>query len=111
MNSNSRCIPTTVGIFGRGSIAAPTSLVCLAAMPRLISRPCIAAALIAVCCATAAGAAESADSAQAKAKLAAVRAHIAELTAHLSAELAQRDAMNARLRDADLAILAKHRRL
>jgi murein hydrolase activator len=80
-------------------------------MPRLISRPCIAAALIAVCCATAAGAAESADSAQAKAKLAAVRAHIAELTAHLSAELAQRDAMNARLRDADLAILAKHRRL
>jgi septal ring factor EnvC (AmiA/AmiB activator) len=80
-------------------------------MPRLISRPCIAAALIAVFCATAAGAAESTDSAQAKAKLAAVRAHIAELTAHLSAELAQRDAMNARLRDAELAILAKHRRL
>jgi murein hydrolase activator len=78
-------------------------------MPRLISLPCIAALLIAVCCAPAAGAAESA--AQAKAKLAAVRAQIAELTAHLSAELAQRDAMNARLRDADLAILAKHRRL
>jgi len=53
----------------------------------------------------------AANSAQAKAKLAAVRAHIAELTTHLGAELAQRDALNARLRDADLAILAKRRRL
>jgi septal ring factor EnvC (AmiA/AmiB activator) len=56
-------------------------------------------------------AADSADSAQAKAKLAAVRAHIAELTTHLGVELAQRDALNARLRDAELAILAKRRRL
>ncbi len=40
-----------------------------------------------------------------------VRARIAELTTHLAAELAQRDALNARLRDADLAILSKRQRL
>jgi len=63
-------------------------------------------------CTSAAGAAvESADSAQARAKLAAVRARIAALTNRLGLELKQRDALNARLREADLEITAKRRRL
>ncbi len=65
-----------------------------------------------LCSAAAVGtAAESPDSAQAKAKLAAVRAHIAELTARLGGELKQRDVLSARLREADLAITAKRKRL
>ena len=55
--------------------------------------------------------AESPDAAEAKAKLAAVRARIAELTARLGSELKQRDALDARLRDADLGITAERRRL
>jgi murein hydrolase activator len=55
--------------------------------------------------------AESADAAQAKAKLAAVRQRIAELTGRLGTELKQRDALGSRLRDADLAITAQRRRL
>jgi septal ring factor EnvC (AmiA/AmiB activator) len=51
------------------------------------------------------------DAAQAQAKLAAVRGRIAELTTRLSRELAQRDALNARLREADLLITEKRRRL
>ncbi len=63
-------------------------------------------------CATANGrAAQSADSAQAKAKLAAVRMRIAALTERIALELKQRDALNARLRDADLEITEKRRRL
>ncbi len=63
-------------------------------------------------CTSAAGAAtESADSAQARAKLAGVRARIAALTNRLGLELKQRDALNARLREADLEITAKRRRL
>ena len=69
---------------------------------------CIALALL---CASLPASAESADSAQAKAKLAAVRARIAALTERLSLELKQRDALNARLREADLAVTEKHRRL
>ena len=45
---------------------------------------------------------EPPDAAQAKTKLAAVRARIAELTGRLGLELKQRDALNARLREADL---------
>jgi len=55
--------------------------------------------------------AESPDAAQAKAKLAAVRQRIAELTGRLGTELKQRDALGSRLRDADLAITAERRRL
>jgi septal ring factor EnvC (AmiA/AmiB activator) len=55
--------------------------------------------------------AESPDAAQAKAKLAAVRQRIAELTGRLGSELKQRDALGSRLRDADLAITAQRRRL
>jgi septal ring factor EnvC (AmiA/AmiB activator) len=66
----------------------------------------------ALCCAAAgSAAAESADSAQAKAKLAAVRAHIAALTDRLGEELKQRDALSARLRETELVITAQRRRL
>lgn len=69
---------------------------------------CIALALL---CAGQPASAESADSAQAKAKLAAVRTRIAALTERLSLELKQRDVLNARLREADLAVTEKRRRL
>jgi septal ring factor EnvC (AmiA/AmiB activator) len=70
-------------------------------------------ALLTLCvCTAAAGApADSPDAAQAKAKLAAVRQRIAELTGRLGAELKQRDALSSRLRDADLAITVQRRRL
>jgi septal ring factor EnvC (AmiA/AmiB activator) len=72
----------------------------------------ILAALTLVMCAGAAGwAADSPDSAEAKAKLAAVRARIAALTNRLGIELKERDALNARLRAADLEVTAKRRRL
>jgi murein hydrolase activator len=61
--------------------------------------------------AAAAAPAESPDAAQAKAKLAAVRERIAELTGRLGSELKQRDTLGSRLRDADLAITAQRRRL
>jgi septal ring factor EnvC (AmiA/AmiB activator) len=51
------------------------------------------------------------ESAQAKAKLAALRARIDELTDQRAAELAQRDVLGARLRQAELAITAKRRSL
>jgi septal ring factor EnvC (AmiA/AmiB activator) len=55
--------------------------------------------------------AEAPDAAQAKAKLAAVRQRIAELTGRLGGELQRRDALSSRLRDADLAITSQRRRL
>ena len=51
------------------------------------------------------------DSARAKAKLAAVRSKIAELTGRMGKELKQRDALSARLREAELAITEKRRHL
>ncbi len=51
------------------------------------------------------------DAAPAKARLAVVRARIAALTQRLSEELAQRDALQARLRAADLAVTQARRRL
>jgi septal ring factor EnvC (AmiA/AmiB activator) len=51
------------------------------------------------------------DSAQAKAKLMAVRASIAALTNRLGDELKERDALSSRLRAAELVITAKRRRL
>jgi septal ring factor EnvC (AmiA/AmiB activator) len=73
---------------------------------------CAAIAAAALCCAGAwAAAPESADTVQAKAKLAAVRARIAALTNRLGDELKQRDALSARLREAELIITAKRRRL
>jgi septal ring factor EnvC (AmiA/AmiB activator) len=71
-----------------------------------------ALAMTAVLCAPPCGVAgESAESAQAKAKLAAVRERISAVTNRLGAELKQRDALGARLREADLGITAERRRL
>jgi septal ring factor EnvC (AmiA/AmiB activator) len=58
-----------------------------------------------------AAAAESADSAQAKAKLAEVRGRIAALTNRLGGELKDRDSLASRLREADLRITATRQRL
>jgi murein hydrolase activator len=54
---------------------------------------------------------EAADSAQAKAKLAAVRARIAELTNRMGSQLAQRDSLSARVRETELVIAAKRQRV
>jgi septal ring factor EnvC (AmiA/AmiB activator) len=51
------------------------------------------------------------DAAQAKAKLAAVRERIADLTGRLGSELQQRDALGARLREAELGITEKRLKL
>jgi septal ring factor EnvC (AmiA/AmiB activator) len=53
----------------------------------------------------------SQESAQARARLDALRARIAELTNQRAAELAQRDVLGARLRQAELAVTAKRRSL
>ena len=81
-------------------------------MNRAVKHLKILVALALVLCGSAVGSgADSADSAQAKAKLAAVRARIEALTNRLGLELKERDAMNARLREADLSITAKRQRL
>jgi murein hydrolase activator len=81
-------------------------------MNRCLRHLCVAAASAALFFTVSRAATpEPADSAQAKAKLAAVRAHIAALTSRLGDELKQRDALSARLRDADLAITAQRQRL
>lgn len=54
---------------------------------------------------------ETADSQQAKAKLAEVRDRIAALTAQLGGQLKERDALAASLREADLAVTAKRRHM
>ena len=70
------------------------------------------AALIAILCASSpAAVTESADSAQAKAKLAALRARIAELTGRMGSQLAQRDSLSARVRETELSIAAKRQRV
>jgi septal ring factor EnvC (AmiA/AmiB activator) len=76
-------------------------------------RAAVLAALLGGACAAAAAprAAPPADSAQAKAKLAAVRSRISELTERLGKELKERDALSSRLRDAELEITQKRRRL
>ena len=63
------------------------------------------------CAGSRAMAQESNDSAQAKAKLAAVRGRIAALTERLGEELKRRDALGGRLREIELSITAKRRRL
>jgi septal ring factor EnvC (AmiA/AmiB activator) len=72
---------------------------------------CMAAAAVLYCAAALAAAPEAMGPEQAKAKLAAVRARIAALTGRLGDELKERDALSARLRDAELLITAKRRRL
>jgi septal ring factor EnvC (AmiA/AmiB activator) len=70
------------------------------------------AVLALVLCASGfAAATEPNDSAQAKAKLAAVRARISELTNRMGAQLAQRDSLSARVRESELVIAAKRQRV
>jgi murein hydrolase activator len=82
---------------------------------RRLRESCLAALTLLYCAGACAAAAEPAgsgsDSAQAKAKLAAVRARIADVTNRLGDELKQRDALSARLRAAELIITAKRQRL
>jgi len=74
--------------------------------------PCTGAILALMLCANGQGAVtEAADSAQAKAKLAAVRARIAELTNRMGTQLAQRDSLSARVRETELVIAAKRQRV
>ena len=54
---------------------------------------------------------QPADAAHAKAKLAAVRARIAELTNRLGSDLARRDGLSARVRESELDIAAKRQRV
>src|SRR5271165_4679358 len=114
MNSRSCCMLLALWDFRAGKYSScmlallrPNQL-----MKRAIKYLRILVALILVLCrSTDAWAAQTPDSAQAKAKLAAVRARIAALTDRLALELKQRDALNARLRDADLEVTEKRRRL
>jgi septal ring factor EnvC (AmiA/AmiB activator) len=72
------------------------------------------AALIVFLCAGSPAAAPPADSAHAdaaKAKLAALRARIAELTGRMGSQLAQRDSLSARVRETELVIAAKRQRV
>jgi len=80
-------------------------------MNRCLRHLSVAASAALYCASAWAGAPEPNDSAQAKAKLAAVRVHIAALTNRLSVDLKQRDALNARLRETELVITAKRQRL
>ena len=77
-------------------------------------RAALLAALLGAACAGAADTSRSAqptDSAQAKAKLAAVRSRISELTDRLGKQLKERDALSSRLREAELEVTEKRRRL
>jgi len=78
---------------------------------RRLRHLCIAAVASVLCCAGAWAASELDDSAQAKAKLSVVRARIADLANRLGDELKKRDALRARLREAELLIAAKRQRL
>jgi septal ring factor EnvC (AmiA/AmiB activator) len=79
-------------------------------MRRRLRHLCVVAAATLYCAGTSA-APESTDAAQAKAKLAEVRARIAALTNRLGDELKERDALSARLRQAELVVTAKRQRL
>ena len=67
--------------------------------------------LLTLCGGVPAQGSDSAESLQAKARLAALRDHIAGLTARLGTDLAARDALNARLREMDLSLTAGRLRL
>src|SRR5450631_479447 len=107
------------GLFGRASIAAATRLVCLQeddhpAMNRRLSSLWSAALVAILCASSLAAIAEPADSAHAdaaKAKLAALRARIAELTGRMGSQLAQRDSLSARVRETELGLAAKRQRV
>ena len=70
--------------------------------------------MIAVLSASSPAAAPPADSAHAdaaKAKLAALRARIADLTGRMASQLAQRDSLSARVRETELGLAAKRQRV
>jgi septal ring factor EnvC (AmiA/AmiB activator) len=70
------------------------------------------AVLLAILCATSpAAVTEPADSAHAKARLAALRARIAELTGRMGSQLTQRDSLSARVRETELGLAAKRQRV
>jgi septal ring factor EnvC (AmiA/AmiB activator) len=76
---------------------------------------CVSALMAFTLCATGQGAvtdpADSANADAAKAKLAAVRARITELTNRMGSQLAQRDSLSARVRETELVIAAKRQRV
>src|ERR1700682_1251019 len=78
---------------------------------RCLRHLCMAAVASVLCCAGTWAASELDDSAEAKAKLAAVRSRIADLANRLGDELKKRDALSARLREAVLVVTAKGHRL
>jgi septal ring factor EnvC (AmiA/AmiB activator) len=95
-------------------LALPNMNVALHRRVRFCRAAVLAALLGGACAAGLAAAPRSAqptDSAQAKAKLAAVRSRISELTDKLGKALKERDTLSSRLRDAELAITEKRRRL
>ncbi len=71
----------------------------------------LASVSLALCAGSYGQSVETAESAQAKAKLAEVRARIAALTSRLGSQLKDRDALAARVRDADLEITARRVRM
>src|SRR5450631_2540417 len=110
MNSNNCCMRLAhLKVFRAGKYSSGHKACMLASlMNRALRHLCVAAALMTLSSAGALGTATfPKDSAQAKAKLSAVRARIADLTMRLGDELKQRDALSARLREAELAITAK----
>jgi septal ring factor EnvC (AmiA/AmiB activator) len=80
------------------------------AMKRLTSIA-LAAILCSIGLAAATEPTDSAHTDAAKARLAAVRARIAELTNRMGSELTQRDSISARVREAELVIAAKRQRV
>lgn len=79
---------------------------------RIIRYSCLCAAVcLTLFASPGASAGETPDSARANAKLAELRWRIAALTSRLGGELKDRDTLAARLREADLGLTAKRRRL
>lgn len=79
---------------------------------KCLQRLCMSALLACVLCANGSGAgSDTVDSAQAKAKLAAVRARIAELANRMGTQLAQRDSLSAHVRETELIIAARRQRV
>ncbi len=84
----------------------------LAPMNPRFGRLCVSGVLMLLLCAGGRGAeTEPETSAQAKAKLAAVRARIADLTNRIGSQLKQRDALSARVRESELDIAAKRQKV
>jgi murein hydrolase activator len=80
-------------------------------MNRIIKHLCFLAAFAGLAAGLPSRAQETPDAAKARAKLAEVRGQIAALTKRLGNDLRDRDSLAARLREADLGITARRRRL